>query len=165
MSTADLPYDGTEGFSGTDTSEARARSEAVSGVASVRQRYVLIQAARAGVRGVTVAELRDDRLHHGRISGTLSVLHKVGKLVRLRETRDKCKVYVLPEFVDGRQTETFGRVRKADPETLAAAERVEKFLRRYEDDGALFDPPLDHATDTFNRALWRLVNYAQGRTE
>lgn len=163
MSDADLPYDGTEGFSGTDTSEARARSEAISGVASVRQRYVLIQAARAGVRGVTVAELRDDRLHHGRISGTLSVLHKVGKLARLRETRDRCKVYALPEFVDGREVESFGRSRKADPETLAASSVVEAWLRRYDERSALFG--MEFEQGPLDEAMWRLVNYAQGRTE
>lgn len=163
MSEADLPYDGTEGFSGTETSEARARSEAVSGVASVRQRYILIQAARAGVRGVTVAELRDDRLHHGRISGALSVLHKVGKLRRLRETRDKCKVYVLPEFVDGREVEAFGRSRKADPETLAAASVVEAWLRRYDEKSALFG--MEFEQGPLDEAMWRLVDYAQGKTD
>jgi hypothetical protein len=110
----------------------------------------------------TVADVRDSTLHHGRVSGALSVLHKVGKLARLHETRDKCKVYVLPEFVNDRQTEPHGVVHKADKETLKAAALVEEHLRRYDDIEALFD--ITRETDEYTDALWTLVNYAQGRT-
>lgn len=156
-----LPYNGTEGYAGSETSKARAQADVVSGTASKRQRYILILAERAKERGITVAEIRDASLHHGRISGALSVLHKVGKLVRLSEVRDKCKVYVLPEYVNGRATEPHGVVHKADKETLAAAALVEARLRRDEDYDALFD--LDPASDEWTTALWRLVGYAQGR--
>jgi hypothetical protein len=43
-------------------------------------------------------------LHHGSASGVLSNLHKVGLLARLQETRNKCQVYVDPNYVLGRQT-------------------------------------------------------------
>jgi hypothetical protein len=156
-----LPYAGTEGYAGSDTSKAQAQADAVSGVASKRQRYVLILASRAGERGITVAELRDTSLHHGRVSGALSVLHKTGRLLRLTEVRDKCKVYVLPQFAKDRPTEPHGVVHRADKETLDAAALVEARLRRNEDYDALFD--LDAANDEWTLALWRLVAYAQGR--
>jgi hypothetical protein len=156
-----LPYAGTEGYAGSDTSKAQAQHDAVSGVASKRQRYVLIMAARAGEKGITVAELRDQSLHHGRISGALSVLHKEGRLARLTEIRDKCKVYVLPKFVGDRATENHGVIHRADKETVDAATTVENWLRRNEDLDALFDYD---AEDPIQSAIWRLVNYAQGRT-
>jgi hypothetical protein len=159
---AALPYRGTEGYAGSETSKDRAVREAISGTASKRQRFILILAQRAKERGITVADVRDSTLHHGRVSGALSVLHKVGKLARLAETRDKCKVYVLPEFVDDRPTEPHGVVHKADKETLKAAALVEEHLRRYDDIETLFD--ITRETDEYTDALWTLVNYAQGRS-
>lgn len=161
MSDTALPYAGTEGYAGSETSKARALDDVVSGTASKRQRYILILASRAKEKGITVAELRDSSLHHGRVSGALSVLHKVGKLARLTEIRNKCKVYVLPEYVNGRPTESHGVVHKADKETLDAARMVEDYLRRGEDMDALFDIESDNP---INVAIWTLVNYAQGRT-
>jgi hypothetical protein len=157
-----LPYAGTEGYAGSDTSRLRAQNDAVSGVASKRQRYVLIMAARAGEKGITVAELRDVNLHHGRVSGALSVLHRTGRLMRLTEIRDKCKVYVLPQYVGDRATEPHGVIHKADKETVDAANKVEAWLRRNEDMDALFDFTDD---DPIQVAIWKLVNYAQGKTE
>jgi hypothetical protein len=161
MSDAALPYAGTEGFAGSDTSRERAYKEAIDGTASRRQRYILILAHRAGAKGVTVAEIRDQNLHHGRISGALSALHKVGKLARLSEVRGRCKVYVLPEYVEGRPTEKHGVVHKADKETLDAAKTLENWLRRNEDAAALFD--LEPDDDPLAQAMWRLVGYAQGK--
>ena len=157
-----LPYAGTEGYAGSDTSRQRAMAEAVDGTASKRQRYILILAERAGEKGVTVAELRDASLHHGRVSGALSVLHKVGKLARLTEVRGRCKVYVLTKYVNGRPTEPHGVVHKADKETLDAAALIEARLRRIQDIDALFDIATDDPE--YDDAIWRLINYAQGRT-
>ena len=157
-----LPYAGTEGYAGSETSRARAQADVVKGTASKRQRYILILATRAKERGITVAELRDASLHHGRVSGALSVLHKVGKLARLTEVRGRCKVYVLPEYVNGRPTERHGVVHKADKETLDAATTVEAWLRRHQDESALFD--LDPEDMPLEVAMWQLVRYAQGRT-
>lgn len=157
-----LPYAGTEGFAGSETSKVQAQADVISGTASKRQRYILILAGRAKERGITVAELRDQSLHHGRVSGALSVLHKVGKLSRLTESRGRCKVYVLPEYVNDRPTEKHGVVHKADKETLDAAATVEAWLRRGEDERALFDIPVDD--EPLAEAMLRLVNYAQGRT-
>lgn len=59
--------------------------------------------------GVTVKELREIlEIHHGKASSILSNDHKAGKLARLTEKRNGCRVYVLPEFVDGRETEKYG---------------------------------------------------------
>jgi hypothetical protein len=156
-----LPYAGTEGYAGSDTSKDRALSEAVDGTASKRQRFILILAHRAKERGITVADVRDQVLHHGRVSGALSVLHKVGKLARLRETRDRCKVYVLPEYVNGRETEPHGVIHKADKETVAAAEMVDAWLHRHDDTSALFG--IDFAPGELDLAMQRLVDYAKGQ--
>jgi hypothetical protein len=155
------PYAGTIGYAGSDTSRIRAESEVADGTASKRQRFILILAWRAGEHGITVAELRDSNLHHGRVSGALSVLHKVGKLARLTESRGRCKVYVLPEHVNGRPTEVHGVVHKADKETIAAAETVESWVRRHEDSDAMFD--IDPEDEPLAAAMLRLVNYAKGR--
>jgi hypothetical protein len=42
--------------------------------------------------------------HHGSASGMLSKLHAEGDAARLTEKRDKCAVYVAPEFVGDRST-------------------------------------------------------------
>ncbi|WNM65461.1 hypothetical protein SEA_PHONEGINGI_59 [Microbacterium phage Phonegingi] len=118
------PYAGTEGFSGTDTSRDRAESKAAT--AQHRQNAVLWLLSAVGASGITVVELKRDGAnplldevpaefeHHGTASGTLSILHRAGKIVRLTETRDKAKVYVLPEHIDGRPYERFvGNVEKA----------------------------------------------------
>lgn len=61
--------------------------------------------------------------HHGQASGVLSVLHKAGRVVRLREVRGRCKVYVLPQFADGRAVEAHGNRRgAAERERAAVAE-------------------------------------------
>lgn len=100
------PYAGTSGFSGTDTSESRARTEDSNGTTSERQRvtYRYVQSGR--YNGITVRELRERAgLHHGQASSALSVLHKEGVIERLSETRGRCKVYVVREWVAGRPTE------------------------------------------------------------
>lgn len=162
---ASLPYAGTEGYSGSDTSRQRAMREATEGIASKRQRYVLILAAQAGEKGVTVADLRDAAMHHGRVSGTLSVLHKEGRLVRLSETRERCKVYVLPQYANERATEAHGRrQRQASPEVMAAATRVEDFfagLKGPFHEEALFD--VEHGLTQGDIQL--LASYAKGRVD
>lgn len=132
----------------------------VEGVASKRQRYLLILAQRAAERGITVADVRDTSLHHGRVSGALSALHKAGRLARLTETRDKCHVYVLPYYVKGRETQGQRVTHRADKATLDAATYVEKRIEMREDMEALFDIP---ASDTeYLDAVKQLVRYAKG---
>lgn len=66
--------------------------------------------------GATVAEMRADFPeepgngdHHGSWSGQMSLLHRDGTIERLQEQRDGCDIYVLPEWVEGRQTKPQGR--------------------------------------------------------
>ena len=104
---ADLTYNGTSGWSGSETSKQRALTEDASGKTAHVQQSVLHAVAAAGFSGVTVAELRDlfPGNHHGSISGALTNLHRAGRIMRLSETRDRCKIYVLPDFIDHREFE------------------------------------------------------------
>ena len=96
------PYAGGHGHSGTDTSKARADRGLGKSQAAVAN---VVHNARG--RGATVAELRGmlSSMHHGTISGALTELHKVGVLSRLVEKRGRCHVYVIPEYINGRDTE------------------------------------------------------------
>ena len=100
-----LPYSGTSGWSGSDTSRDRAERSDKDGTTSQRQREVTRYLGAAGSDGMTWRDLSEQTgWHHGTASGALSVLHKEGTIVRLTERRDRCQVYVLPEWVQGRET-------------------------------------------------------------
>jgi hypothetical protein len=113
-----LPYAGTSGWSGSDTSLDRVLHEDSTGITSARQAYVMNFVRLAGYHGVTSKELRErSEWHHGQASGALSVLHKVGRLARLHSAearRDRCAVYVTPDYINGRQTVAQGRRTKYD---------------------------------------------------
>lgn len=109
-----LPYAGTSGWSGSETSRKRAVDADGDGTTGANQRQVLAALALAMTRGRTWRDLSEEYgWHHGTASGVLSVLHKSGQIVRLKETRNRCKVYVLPEYAAGREVEAHGR--KAHP--------------------------------------------------
>src|SRR5699024_8267421 len=72
------------------------------GVGVSSQRRVLSMLRDAGPRGLTVHEVTPHLPHHGASSAVLSALQTKGLTVRLQERREKCEVYVLPEFVQGR---------------------------------------------------------------
>jgi len=119
------PYGDSSGWSGSETSKARADQADKSGVTGVRQAETLDLVATADLNGLTWKELADETgWHHGTASGVLSVLHKTGHLARLKQTRNRCKIYVTPRNVLGRETETHGRA--APPK---AAEDVLKALQ------------------------------------
>ena len=105
-----LPYAGTSGHAGSETSRERAVSDDTSGVTGARQRRTLDALARAMHHGLTYRELGQQlQLHHGQSSGVLSGLHKAGRVARLADTRrGRCAVYVLPDFVWSRPTEPHG---------------------------------------------------------
>ena len=103
-----LPYAGASGFSGSDTSEARAKREDASGITSERQREILRFLAVARAEGATWHQISDRfGIHHGSASGALSALHKAGRIARLVEVRSRSKIYVLPSFVNGRAVEEY----------------------------------------------------------
>lgn len=99
-----LPYAGTSGWSGSDTSRQRAIHEDSTGVTGGNQERTLTELRKAGSYGLTWRELGELLgLHHGSASGVLSVLHKAGLIVRLREQRSRSAVYVTPDYVLGRE--------------------------------------------------------------
>lgn len=101
-----LPYAGTSGHSGTDTSSERARLMDSSGKTSHLQRTAMLMITDSEDNGVTWKELADRlHVHHGTASGVLSVLHLAGKIERLSATRNRCKIYVSPDWVFFRPTE------------------------------------------------------------
>ena len=108
----ELPYNGTSGHSGTDTSKARALRADRSGKTALRQAQALNLLSQRKMSGLTWKELSEiTGLHHGTASGVLSVLHKSGRIARLKESRDGCKVYVDVSCVKGRVIESQGRKR------------------------------------------------------
>lgn len=110
-----LPYAGTSGWSGSSTSRQRALEADESGVTAARQRNVVAFLHGVGTWGATWSDIAAAlNVHHGSASGVLSVLHKTGRIMRLTETRDRCKIYVLPDYVNGRETEAHGRRARDD---------------------------------------------------
>lgn len=107
MSIPALPYaDHTDGHSGTDTS--RRTAEEHRGTAGERQHAVLNLLRERGARGLTVVDVRNTLIpHHGTASRVLTVLHIAGHVLRLKESRDNAKVYVLPEFRMTRPVEVY----------------------------------------------------------
>lgn len=133
------PYAGTSGWSGSSTSEDRAVTEDGNGTTRRRQQQVLELAVARGTHGVTVAEARTILdLHHGQASGALSVLHKEGVLLRLTETRHRCKVYVAHDFVAGRETESSGRTRGSQQAIEAERQRILDALAEATDGGRVW---------------------------
>lgn len=109
-----LPYGGStdpnSGYTGSDTSEERAREADRTGVTARNQRHTLHFLREAGRHGMTYRELGGVAgWHHGQASSSLSILHKAGRIARLTERRTRCLVYVLPEFVAGRDTTPQGQ--------------------------------------------------------
>ena len=131
-----LPYPSrrgpTSGYAeGVATSEERARHADTSGQTQHRQGWVLGALTNAETTGLTWAEIdRWKHWGHGSISGVLSNLHKAGKIARLTERRDGCFVYVLPEHVNGRETQEQGRPRQPQEALALAAIQAEHKINR-----------------------------------
>jgi hypothetical protein len=106
-----FPYAGTSGYAaGSDTSEERARTEDADGRTSKRQARIMGYLDANGTHGATWFEIAEAlRLHHGQASGALSGLHRTKRIARLAERRGRCAVYVLPGYVNGRDTQAYGR--------------------------------------------------------
>lgn len=125
-----LPYAGGSGWSGSESSRQRQEREDSSGVTGERQRQVLRYVSAYAETGRTVREIREHlSLHHGQASGALTNLHKDGRLVRLSEERDRCKIYVVPGYEDGREVEPAKR-RQPKKDNLRA--EVMALLGRWE---------------------------------
>lgn len=107
------PYKGTGGWSGTDTSKARAEYDVRSGNLNRTQLLVVEALGKAELLGCIVHDIKIPKrdghgyMHHGSVSGALSNLHMRGKIERLEVKRDGCHIYVLPQYVDGRNRSAF----------------------------------------------------------
>lgn len=100
-----LPYAGTSGWKGSEASRDRAYKDDNDGRTVSRQNLALQHLQFAIHYGMTWVELGAERQWHaGQASGVLSILHKEGLIVRLKERRNRCSVYVMPEYVNGRET-------------------------------------------------------------
>jgi len=111
-----LPYAGTSGHSGSATSEERARRDDSNGTTAHRQLLAINYLTWRGITGATWKEFAEyAHLHHGQASGVLSVLHKDDRILRLKERRDRCAVYVTAQNVCGRDIDAYKRnLTKAD---------------------------------------------------
>ena len=143
-----LPYGGEDdpnsGYAaGAATSEERARRDDADGTTSKRQAKTLwaLGAEDGGGRGgtgreygLTWKELADvGGWHHGQASGVLSNLHKAGKIARLTERRNRCFIYVLPEYVNSRETQEQGRPKQPDDGLTVALIQAEVTILRVEE--------------------------------
>lgn len=115
-----LPYRGTTGASGSETSRTRAEREAADGTAAQRQRRIVDLLEESGSLGMTWKEIADKTgQHHGQVSGALSSMHKEGVVAALKlDRRNGCGVYVMPNHVVGRITRPFNENKAR--ETVAA---------------------------------------------
>ena len=105
LETPVLPYAGTSGWSGSNTSYERALDNDRSGLTSKNQALFLQDLAKSGATGLTSREWGElHNLEHQTYSSIPSVLHLGGAVVRLTERRGRHQVYVLPEYVAGRTT-------------------------------------------------------------
>jgi hypothetical protein len=147
--------DGTEGWSGSDTSRQRAEGERDTGTASKRQREILLRLAQVGPTGLTWSEVATALgVHHGSASASLTNLHKAGKIVRTARKRGRSKVYVLPQFVlDDDVTEPYR------PNRSAAALRAEEAdRRRIHLEGVIADARLAVLTGESSTKVLRILD-------
>ena len=116
MSSAYVPYNGTAGWSGTDTSQQRAVDNISSSREENNQQKALRLLKRRGTAGLTWKELSmETGWHHGTASGILSILHMSGAIVRLYTVRNRCKVYVHQNFKDEVKVEPRAKKEKLCP--------------------------------------------------
>lgn len=116
MSQAYVPYAGTAGWSGSDTSRQRAIDNISSGRELNNQQIALAYLKTLGTTGVTWKELATyTGWHHGTASGVLSVLHTSGAIVRTYTIRNRCKVYVHQNFKDEVKVEPYKKREKFCP--------------------------------------------------
>lgn len=127
-----LPYGGTSGSSGSETSDERAADMDVDGRIKERDKRTWDIVWGTGDIGLTWRELADQTgMHHGEASGSLSRLHLAGHLARLTERRDRCQVYVHPKMVKGRDTSEY-RPNVSKRVLLDLCDDLDDCLRRHD---------------------------------
>jgi hypothetical protein len=116
MTSAYVPYNGTAGWSGTDTSRERAMTNLRTGREYNNQQKALAYIKQAGSQGLTWKELSElTDMHHGTASGVLSVLHKSGAILRTTRVRNRCKIYMDIMFTDKVMHELYIEKKKLCP--------------------------------------------------
>lgn len=116
MTNAYVPYNGTAGWSGTDTSQQRALDNIHSGRELNNQELALLLLKKAGANGLTWKELATATgWHHGTTSGVLSVLHQSGAIVRTVKVRNRCKIYVHQNYKNQVMHEVYKKREKLCP--------------------------------------------------
>ena len=120
-----LPFNSTSGWAGSKASKDRQMFLDETGKTGERQQLVLAELQDAGKHGATWKDIALTlELHHGQASGVLSVLHRAGLIARLEQRRNKCSIYVLPEFVDGREVTDSSKTRASMNENAIRAIRA-----------------------------------------
>ena len=111
-----VPYSGTAGWSGTDTSQERAMINLRTGKEYNNQQKALALLKQSGSYGCTWKDLASiAEIHHGTASGVLSVLHKSGAILRTTRVRNGCKVYMDIQFSDKVKHELYVAKKKSCP--------------------------------------------------
>lgn len=102
-----LPYNGTSGHQDTDTSYERAKRMDSSGITAERQKMVYHLVLQNRAHGITAQEARRALGFNNpnQVSPSFTVLHKAGYLARLLEKRDGHRVYVHPDYLEGRDSD------------------------------------------------------------
>jgi hypothetical protein len=95
MNEPTLPYNGHSGaVTASDTSLERALAEDANGTTAARCNLIL-EHLKMRTHGLTWAELGAMlNLHHGQVSGALSIMHKNGQIFALRAKRNRSHPYV-----------------------------------------------------------------------
>ena len=117
-----------------DTSRERAQREVADGTFNARRQRVLDLLKQHPQTWRDLAE--QTGLHHGQISSLLSVLHRNGEIVMMKERKDRCHPYthidntrwMMPDeyWIEPVETKASRKSRTAD----ALAETVAQFLNR-----------------------------------
>ncbi len=101
-----IPYPNGHGsgHAGNDTSRERMEHNDATGITSLVQRAAYAQLGALKSEGMTVAEFEDlTGIGHGQVSSAFSHLHRAGKIKRIKMRRKRHEIYVLPEWVNGRE--------------------------------------------------------------
>ena len=113
MSNTYVPYNGTAGWSGTETSQDRAMYNLRTGKEYNNQQKALALLKDARANGLTWKELSEHTgMHHGTASGVLSVLHKSYAILRGTRVRNGCKIYYSIEYSDAVTHEVYKKKQK-----------------------------------------------------
>lgn len=90
----------------------------------------------AGEYGCTWKDIADRMgTHHGTASGALSVMHKNKEIARLKDKRNGSSIYVLPEYIKGRETSPY-RSSAAKRALFELIDQIEADLDRDDIDSA-----------------------------